>query len=109
MVRIQMRQRRLFMTDMEHTVYILKCSDQTLYTGYTNDLENRLKMHEAGKGAKYTKGRGPFQVIFVEKFPTKEEAMKREYEIKQLTRKGKFQLIREKLKEVMKNDHTKEL
>ena len=97
------------MTDQEHTVYILKCGDDSLYTGYTNDLENRIKMHESGNGAKYTRGRGPFQVMFVEKFPTKEEAMKREYEIKQLTRKGKFQLIRDKLKEVMQYDSTKEL
>lgn len=96
------------MSDQEHTVYILKCSDGTLYTGYTNDLEHRLKAHEAGKGAKYTRGRGPFQVMFVERFPTKEEAMKREYEIKQLTRKGKFQLIRDKLKEVMRYDSSKE-
>jgi putative endonuclease len=97
------------MTEPEHTVYILKCADGSLYTGYTNNLENRLKMHESGKGAKYTRGRGPFQVMFVERFLTKEAAMKREYEIKQLTRKGKFQLIRDKLKEVMQNDHTKEL
>lgn len=109
MVLTQRKQRRLSMSDQEHTVYILKCSDNTLYTGYTNDLENRLKAHEAGKGAKYTRGRGPFQVMFVEKFPTKEEAMKREYEIKQLTRKGKFQLIRDKLKEVMQYDRSKEL
>ncbi|MEN2766739.1 GIY-YIG nuclease family protein [Ornithinibacillus xuwenensis] len=97
------------MTEMEHTVYMLKCADDTLYTGYTNDLENRLRTHESGKGAKYTRGRGPFQVMFVEKFPTKEAALKREYEIKQLTRKGKFQLIRDKLKEVMQYDDTKEL
>ncbi|GGA70795.1 GIY-YIG nuclease family protein [Ornithinibacillus halotolerans] len=97
------------MTEQEHTVYILKCGDGSLYTGYTNDLENRLKMHESGKGAKYTRGRGPFQVMFVEKFPTKETAMKREYEIKQLTRKGKFQLIRDKLKEVIQYDHSKKL
>ncbi|HLR51958.1 MAG TPA: GIY-YIG nuclease family protein [Candidatus Avamphibacillus sp.] len=92
----------------EHIVYILKCKDNTLYTGYTNDLEHRLKMHQSGKGAKYTRGRGPFQVMFVEKYPTKEEAMKREYQIKQLTRKGKFQLIRDKLKEVVHNEHSKE-
>ncbi|SET74282.1 putative endonuclease [Oceanobacillus limi] len=97
------------MDELEHTVYILKCNDNTLYTGYTNDLEHRLKMHDSGKGAKYTRGRGPFQVVFVEKFPTKENAMQREYEIKQLTRKGKFQLIRDTLKEVMKNEHSKEL
>lgn len=94
---------------IEHTVYILRCRDNSLYTGYTNDLEHRLKMHESGKGAKYTRGRGPFQVMFIEKFPTKEAAMKREYEIKQLTRKGKLQLIRDKLKEVMHYEDSKEL
>ncbi|TFJ93015.1 GIY-YIG nuclease family protein [Lentibacillus salicampi] len=93
----------------EHIVYILKCADNTLYTGYTNDLEHRLRMHEEGKGAKYTRGRGPFKVVFVEKFATKEEAMKREHEIKQLKRKGKAQLIRDKLKEVMVYEHSKEL
>lgn len=93
----------------EHIVYILRCKDSTLYTGYTNDLEHRLEMHRNGKGAKYTRGRGPFQVMFVERYSTKEEAMKREYQIKQLTRKGKYQLIRDKLKEVVQNEHTKEL
>lgn len=97
------------MTEQEHTVYILKCGDDSLYTGYTNNLENRLEMHEAGKGAKYTRGRGPFQVMFIEKFPTKEAALKREYEIKQLTRKGKFQLIRDKLKEVLNYENTEKL
>lgn len=93
----------------EHIVYILKCKDNTLYTGYTNDLEKRLAMHESGKGAKYTRGRGPFQVMFVEKYSTKEEAMQREYKIKQLTRKDKFELIRDKLKEVINYEHSKEL
>lgn len=97
------------MEDNEHIVYMLKCKDNTLYTGYTNDLEHRLKMHTSGKGAKYTRGRGPFQVVFIEKFPTKEEALKREYQIKQLNRKAKFQLIRERLKEVMQYEHTKKL
>ncbi|HLR61160.1 MAG TPA: GIY-YIG nuclease family protein [Lentibacillus sp.] len=97
------------MENNEHIVYILKCADDTLYTGYTNDLEHRVQMHEEGKGAKYTRGRGPFQVVFVEKFETKEEAMRREHEIKQLTRKGKAQLIRDKLKEVMKYENSKEL
>lgn len=92
----------------EHIVYILKCKDNSLYTGYTTDLERRLKKHQNGTGAKYTRGRGPFQVMFVEKYPTKEAAMKREYEIKQLSRKGKYMLIREKLKEVIQNDDTKE-
>lgn len=97
------------MAEHEHIVYILKCGDNTLYTGYTNDLEHRLKMHTDGKGAKYTRGRGPFQVMFVEKFPTKEKAMQREHEVKQLTRKGKFQLIREKLKEVINHANPEEL
>lgn len=77
----------------EHIVYILKCKDDTLYTGYTNDLEHRLDMHEKGKGAKYTRGRGPFQVMYTEAFPTKEAALSREYEIKQLRRQQKLKLI----------------
>ncbi|SFD72660.1 putative endonuclease [Lentibacillus persicus] len=97
------------MENDEHVVYILKCADDTLYTGYTNDLENRIKMHEEGKGAKYTRGRGPFKIVFRENFSTKEEAMRREHEIKQLTRKGKAQLIRDKLKEVMDFENSKEL
>ncbi|OZU89512.1 endonuclease [Virgibacillus indicus] len=97
------------MTEHEHVVYILKCKDSSLYTGYTNDMEHRLKMHTEGKGAKYTRGRGPFQVVYIEKFPTKEKAMQKEYEIKQLTRKGKFQLIRDRLKEVMQFENTEEL
>jgi len=80
----------------KHIVYILQCGDSTLYTGYTNDLKNRLKMHREGKGAKYTRGRGPFQVVYKEEFATKEAAMRREYEIKKLTRTHKLNLIREK-------------
>lgn len=97
------------MADHEHIVYMLKCKDNTLYTGYTNDLDHRLEMHTNGKGAKYTRGRGPFQVVFIEKFSAKEAALKREYQIKQLSRKEKIQLIRGKLKEVMPYEHTKKL
>ncbi|WP_106495623.1 GIY-YIG nuclease family protein [Lentibacillus sp. Marseille-P4043] len=82
------------MDEFEHVVYMLKCKDDTLYTGYTNNLEKRLHMHESGKGAKYTRGRGPFQVELIEKFETKEEAMKREYAIKKLPRHDKEHLIR---------------
>ncbi|GAB3054414.1 GIY-YIG nuclease family protein [Virgibacillus ainsalahensis] len=96
------------MADKEHIVYMLKCRDNTLYTGYTNDLEHRLKMHNDGRGAKYTRGRGPFHVVYIEKFPTKEEAMQKEYSIKQLSRKEKVRLIRERLKEVMAYEHTEE-
>lgn len=95
------------MDHKEHTVYILRCKDQTLYTGYTNDLQKRLELHKSGKGAKYTRGRGPFQVMYIETFQTKEEALKKEYEIKQLPRKEKFQLIQDKLKEVINYANTK--
>lgn len=92
-----------------HIVYILKCKDNTLYTGYTIDLENRLEMHESGKGAKYTRGRGPFEVMFVEHHSTKEKALQKEYAIKQLSRKEKQHLIRNQSKEVIHNEDTKEL
>lgn len=74
-------------------VYIIECSDGTFYTGWTNDLEKRIAMHSSGIGAKYTKGRGPVQLKYYEEFEEKKEAMKREYQIKQLTRKEKISLI----------------
>ena len=73
--------------------YILSCSDGTLYTGWTNDLEKRLKAHNDGKGAKYTKTRRPVSLVYHEEFDTKEEAMKREYAIKKLSRTKKLELI----------------
>lgn len=73
--------------------YILKCSDNTLYTGWTNDLEKRLKAHNTGKGAKYTKTRLPVEIVYYETFEDKIDAMKREYAIKQLSRKEKMKLI----------------
>ena len=66
-------------------VYILECCDNTLYTGWTNDLEKRIKVHSSGKGAKYTRGRLPVKLVYFEKFHDKKLAMKREYAIKQLT------------------------
>lgn len=77
----------------QHYVYILRCRDQSLYTGYTNNLEHRLQMHETGKGAKYTRGRGPFEVLYVKQFINKSEAMQEEYRIKQLPRFEKLKLI----------------
>ena len=74
-------------------VYILKCSDESLYTGWTNSLEKRLKAHNSGKGAKYTKARLPVELVYFEEYEDKIEAMKREYEIKQLTRVKKLKLI----------------
>ncbi len=73
--------------------YILKCSDNTYYTGWTNDLEKRLTAHNSGKGSKYTRLRLPVELVYHECFKTKQEAMKREYAIKQLSRKEKEKLI----------------
>lgn len=75
--------------------YIVECSDKSLYTGWTNHLEERIKAHNAGAGAKYTKPRRPVKLVYFETFATKEEAMKREYAIKMLTRKEKLALIKE--------------
>jgi len=76
-------------------VYILRCADDTLYTGYTNNLEERLETHNGNTkkiGAKYTRGRRPVTLFYSEACDTKSIAMKREYEIKQLSRKGKERL-----------------
>ena len=64
-----------------------------LYTGWTNNLEKRIKDHNAGRGAKYTKARRPVVLVYKEEFPTKQEAMKREWEIKRLSRKEKLSMI----------------
>ena len=74
--------------------YILKCKDDSLYTGWTNDLKKRITSHNAGKGAKYTKARRPVELVYYEEFQTRDEAMKREYAIKQLSRKEKEALIK---------------
>ena len=78
--------------------YILKCKDGSLYTGWTNDLEQRVAAHNTGKGAKYTKARRPAELVYFEEFETKEQAMKREYAIKQMARKDKLELVRRKEK-----------
>lgn len=75
--------------------YILRCKDGSLYTGWTNDLEKRVACHNAGKGAKYTKARIPVELAYYESFQSKEEAMRREWEIKRFTRKEKLALIEE--------------
>ncbi|MEF9958895.1 MAG: GIY-YIG nuclease family protein [Niameybacter sp.] len=77
-----------------HFVYIVKCSDETYYTGYTNNIEKRLKAHNEGKGAKYTRARLPVRLIYQETYENKSEALKREYAIKQLTRSKKEVLIK---------------
>ena len=73
--------------------YIVRCSDGSLYTGWTTDLEKRIEAHNSGKGAKYTKSRRPVTLVYYEEFATKEEAMKREYAIKQMKREEKKALI----------------
>ena len=75
--------------------YIVQCSDGTLYTGWTNDLNKRIKAHNNGKGAKYTKPRLPVELVYAKGHATKEEAMKDEYRIKQLPRQDKQKLCRE--------------
>ncbi len=81
--------------------YILRCKDDSLYTGWTNNLEKRIQNHNAGKGAKYTKARRPVELVYYERFQTKQEAMRREWEIKQLTRKDKLKLIEKNFKNIL--------
>ena len=77
----------------EHYVYVLECADGTFYTGYTTDPERRVREHDAGEGAKYTRGRTPVELRHVERFESKSAAMSREYELKQRTRAEKEQLV----------------
>lgn len=77
-------------------IYIVECSDGTYYTGYTNNIKKRIIAHNEGRGAKYTKGRGPVRLKHTESFPTKSQAMSREYQIKRLSRKQKEKLFKKK-------------
>ncbi len=74
-------------------LYILQCGDGTLYTGITNDLHKRLDAHRSGKGAKYTRGRGPLELKYQESCDSHGEALRREWEIKKMSRKEKIALI----------------
>lgn len=91
--RIERADDRIPNTSQVNYTYIVKCSDETLYTGWTNDLEKRLRAHNSGKGAKYTKNRRPVELVYFEEYDTKQEAMKREYAIKQLPREKKSSLL----------------
>ena len=73
-------------------VYMLLCGDGTLYTGITDDVDRRLAAHRSGKGAKYTRGRGPLELVYTEEQPDKSAALRREIEIKRLTRSRKDEL-----------------
>ena len=76
-----------------HYIYILRCADGTLYTGYTTDLDAREEAHNAGRGAKYTRGRRPVKLVYSERFRSQAKAFKREYALKQLSRADKEALI----------------
>ena len=80
---------------MSWYVYMVRCRDNSLYTGYTNDPDRRLAVHNAGKGAKYTKSRLPVQLVYREECPDKSTALKREYAIKRLTKAEKEVLCNE--------------
>ena len=79
---------------MSWFVYILRCGDGSLYTGITDDVNRRLEAHRSGKGAKYTRGRGPLELVYQEELPDKSAALKREFAIKQLTRAEKLKLLK---------------
>ncbi|GGL29656.1 hypothetical protein GCM10009037_11710 [Halarchaeum grantii] len=76
-----------------HHVYVLECCDGSYYTGYTTDVERRVREHNSGRAAKYTRGRTPVELRYTEAYDSKSEAMSREYEIKQLSRRQKEALV----------------
>jgi len=76
-----------------HYVYVVECSDGTLYTGYTTDVDRRVEEHNAGEGAKYTRGRTPVRLVHAEEFDDRGEAMSREAEVKSMTRDAKERLV----------------
>jgi len=76
-----------------HYVYVLRCADDTLYTGYTTDVERRVAEHDAGEGAKYTRGRTPVDLVHVESFESRSAALSREHEVKSLSRARKERLV----------------
>ncbi|MFB6249654.1 MAG: GIY-YIG nuclease family protein [Salinibacter sp.] len=78
-----------------HYVYVVECSDGTYYTGYTTDVERRVAEHNAGEGAKYTRGRRPVTLVHAEAFDSQSRAMQREHAIKQLRRAAKEQIVEE--------------
>ncbi|MDV6378954.1 GIY-YIG nuclease family protein [Sporosarcina sp. GW1-11] len=82
------------MVTSEHFFYVLECQDGSYYAGYTNDLERRLRVHNEGKGAKYTRGRLPVHYVYHEGYETKRQAMQKEYQFKKLNRSQKEQYIR---------------
>lgn len=93
---------------MAYYVYILLCHDDSYYTGYTQDLKTRLEQHWAGTGSRYTRRKKPKRIVYMERFHTRSEAMRREREIKQLTHREKTALVKTKQadpKDDSKNDY----
>ena len=86
--------------------YMVECNDGSLYTGWTKDLERRLRAHNARKGAKYTKSRRPVRLVYSEEFDTKAEAMRREYAIKHMSRPEKLKLIQQQSIKIKGQIHT---
>lgn len=81
------------METKKNYTYMVRCRDGSLYTGWTNDLEKRIQAHNQGMGAKYTKTRRPVELVYYEEYESKIQAMKREYEIKQLPKKKKEEMV----------------
>lgn len=88
--------------------YIVRCRDGSLYTGWSNDLEKRIREHNEGRGAKYTKSRRPVALVYYEEYQTKEEAMRREYAIKKLGRREKEKLVAGKAEDLSGSRQDKE-
>ncbi len=88
----------------KHYAYMLRCSDNTIYSGYAVNPEKREKVHNSGKGAKYTRARLPVKLVYYEKFETKSEALHREIELKKLSKKEKEHLIEKNdIKSILEN------
>lgn len=88
-------------------VYMLQCKDDSLYTGYTDDVQRRLAVHSAGKGAKYTRSRLPVELVYQEELPDKSAALRREAAIKKLTRRQKLDLIEGQPCRMISDNHQK--
>ncbi len=89
-----------------HFVYIVKCADDTLYTGWTLDVHRRVKQHNAGRGARYTRTRRPVQLIYVEEVESRRVAMQREIQIKRLNRASKTRLIKSETNQIAAHEDT---
>lgn len=79
----------------EHWVYLVRCADETYYAGYTTDVDRRLEEHNAGEGAKYTRGRTPVELVYRERCSSRSAALAREHELKLLAREDKHELASE--------------